>query len=151
MNWWGPATRRTDAIMIALSFLTLVVASLTLWVAQTQLSEANRALRAGNALALTRESREVAERIVLAFDDPTALRLAFGRYGQHIASAGYLHDRGQIDRQVWQSILHGFCDTLGSDSFGQAFGTWYTEMLNESQFTDLYPRFNKLRSGDAGC
>jgi len=141
---------RKNTWTLIVSGLTLLVAGFALWVAYKQLERANASLRAANAIDLTRESREVAEQIGLA-QDSQSRRIAFGRYGNLIATAGYLNDRGLIDAPIWSSFLDDFCQMLIDSNIGNEFGDWYTMNIRAEQFNDLYPRFRYLRSSEAKC
>lgn len=124
-----------------ISIGSLIMGAVTLGVAWSQLRQANDSLRAANTLALAREERDIADRIIDAGSDEVKLNGAYDRYGDHLAYAGYLYDRGQIENEVWLDINSGFCQYLKDN---QVFYFWYQRNVTTEHLIKLFPRFSQL-------
>ena len=130
-----------DKWSLAMSAAGVVLAAWALQVAYSQLSQANETLAAANTIQLNSEAREVADRIAAAGSDVDAQRLAFNYYGDFLAAAGYLKDRGQLESTLWTAIYVDFCQMRERNKL---FRIWFTENRDARPFVDLYPTFARL-------
>lgn len=125
-----------------LSAFGLLLAAIGLFMAYCQLREANSTLQAANTIALSRDAREITEKIAQAGTDAEAVSTAYDYYGDFIAHAGYLHGKEQLPDDVWTAIEKDFCLLYKQE----AFKDWYARNQIAPHIIDLYPGFRQLQA-----